>query len=182
MKWVKSKSKINYFLIFLPFFSSESNDNSQLRRGINPVTRSFGHLLRAESSSSSSRTSSNSSFSNSSSDDDFDFISGPSHYDPIFLDDPNLKSGKHRTVLALPSFLGSISHYTSGMELKRELNDQFRQKHPEIHPSLTLSQIRSLKQSLLDTALSLDIELSTVAKSYAYFEKLLLFVYLKIDF
>lgn len=77
-------------------------------------------------------------------------------------------------MLALPSFLGSISHYTSGLELKRELNDQFRQKHPDIHPSLTLSQIRSLKQHLLDTALELDIEFSTVAKSYAYFEKLLL--------
>lgn len=128
----------------------------------------------SSSSSGSSDSSHNDNNSSDSSDEDFDFISGPSHYDPIFLDDPNLKTGKHRTVLALPSFLGSISHYISRIELKRELNDQFRQKHPDIHPSLTLSQIRSLKQSLLDTALALDIELSTVAKSYAYFEKLLL--------
>lgn len=169
-----------YTFISFVFCRGESND---IRR-VNPVTRSFGHLLRPDSSSSgsssndsstsSSSSSSSDSSSSSSSDENFDFVSGPSHYDPIFLDDPNLKTGKHRTVLALPSFLGSISHYISGVELKRELNDQFRQKHPDIHPSLTLSQIRSLKQSLLDTALNLDIELSTVAKSYAYFEKLLL--------
>lgn len=97
-----------------------------------------------------------------------------SPYNPVFLDDPALKTGKHRTVIALPSLLGSITHYTSQAELKRDLNDQFRQRHPDIHPSLTLSQIRNLKQCLLDTALALDIELSTVAKSYAYFEKLLL--------
>lgn len=95
-------------------------------------------------------------------------------YNPVFLDDPTLKTGKHRTVIALPSFLGSITHYITQSELKREINDQFRQRHPDIHPSLTLSQIRALKQQLLDVALALNLELSTVAKSYAYFEKLLL--------
>ena len=90
------------------------------------------------------------------------------------MDDPTLKTGKHRTVIALPSFLGSITHYITQSELKREINDQFRQRHPDIHPSLTLSQIRALKQQLLDVALALNLELSTVAKSYAYFEKLLL--------
>ncbi len=58
--------------------------------------------------------------------------------------------------------------------MKREINDQFRQRHPDIHPSLTLSQIRALKQQILDVALELNLELSTVAKSYAFFEKLLL--------
>ena len=157
-----------------------SEYNQSRRINPNPVTRSFGHLLRPELNSSSSLRSSSSTLNSSSSssdfssDEDFDFVSGPSHYDPIFLDDPNLKTGKPRTVLALPSFLGSISHYISGVELKKELNDQFRQKHPDLHPSITLSKIRSLKQNLLDTALTLNIELSTVAKSYAYFEKLLL--------
>lgn len=145
---------------------------------ISKSTRSFGHLLSADksSSSNSSRSDDSTSSSSSSSDSSGSEADGTlaHNYDPVFLDDPTLKTGKHRTVIALPSFLGSITHYITPSELKREINDQFRQRHPDIHPSLTLSQIRNLKQQLLDTALVFNLELSTVAKSYAYFEKLLL--------
>ncbi|PJF16876.1 hypothetical protein PSACC_03311 [Paramicrosporidium saccamoebae] len=95
-------------------------------------------------------------------------------YNPNFLDDPELRTGKHRTVIALTSFLGSINHFTKAEFLKRELNEKFRKLHPSIHPTLTLSQLRNLKTRLLHVALSASLELSTVARSYAYLEKLVL--------
>lgn len=95
-------------------------------------------------------------------------------YDPYFLDDPELRTGKHKTVIALPGYLGSIGHFIRAEELKRELNDQFRQIHPDIDSSLTLSKIRKLKQALIRVSEQSDLELSTVAKSFVFFEKLVL--------
>jgi hypothetical protein len=90
------------------------------------------------------------------------------------LDDPELRTGKHKTVIALPGYLGSIGHFTRAEDLKKELNDQFRQIHPDIDASLTLSKIRKLKQHLVRIAEQTDLELSTVAKSFTFFEKLVL--------
>ncbi|RHZ81166.1 hypothetical protein Glove_123g39 [Diversispora epigaea] len=113
------------------------------------------------------------------------------YYDPTYLDDPKLKTekqstvdsqdlkggSKHRTVLSLSGFMGSLMHHnTRPSDLKRESNAIFRQAHPEVDPSLTLSQIRKIKAKLLTASRyeDLDLELSTVAKAYAYFEKLTL--------
>ncbi|CAG8500384.1 10957_t:CDS:10 [Diversispora eburnea] len=113
------------------------------------------------------------------------------YYDPTYLDNPELKtekqstvdsqdlksSSKHRTVLSLSGFMGSLMHHnTRPSDLKRESNAIFRQAHPEVDPSLTLSQIRKIKTKLLIASRyeDLDLELSTVAKAYAYFEKLIL--------
>ncbi|CAI2163259.1 7328_t:CDS:10 [Funneliformis geosporum] len=112
-------------------------------------------------------------------------------YDPTYLDDPKIKiektsvneahvnkPTKHRTVLSLSGFMGSFMHHHNNRpsDLKRESNALFRQKHPEVDPTLTLSQIRKIKLKLLTVAKNedLDLELSTVAKAYAYFEKLIL--------
>ncbi|KAI9145328.1 hypothetical protein BKA69DRAFT_1035450 [Paraphysoderma sedebokerense] len=99
---------------------------------------------------------------------------GPSHYDPYYLDHPDLKSGKHRTVISLPCFMGSIIQYTKPTDLKKELNEQFRETHPNIDSSLKLSHIRSLKRKLLNIIQQEDLEISSLAKSYAYLEKLII--------
>lgn len=39
----------------------------------------------------------------------------------------------------------SVILFVNPKQLKDELNRQFREKHPELPPSLTLSKIRSLK-------------------------------------
>ena len=39
--------------------------------------------------------------------------------------------------------------YVRPADLKRELNERFRETHPEIDPSITLSKIRRLKQLLI---------------------------------
>jgi hypothetical protein len=99
---------------------------------------------------------------------------GEEQYDPNFLDDPELRTGKHRTVIALTSFLGSINHFTKAEFLKRELNEKFRKSHPDVHPSLTLSQIRNLKMRLLNISSEEGLELATVARAFTYLEKLIL--------
>ncbi|KAF0546651.1 cyclin-like protein [Gigaspora margarita] len=110
-------------------------------------------------------------------------------YDPTYLDNPAIKTeiqppkdtqdfkiSKHRSVLSLSGIIGLMSHGTRPSDLKRESNALFRKTHPNIDPSLTLSQIRKVKAKLLTASRheDLDVELSTVAKAYAYFEKLIL--------
>ncbi|KAL7753386.1 hypothetical protein RI367_001161 [Sorochytrium milnesiophthora] len=98
----------------------------------------------------------------------------PTAYNPNYLDDPELKTGKHRTVIALPCLMGSILQYTKPADLRKELNDQFRDAHPEISLTMSLSKIRNLKRRLLDIGLREDLEISSVAKSYVFLEKLIL--------
>ncbi|KAF9585926.1 CDK5 and ABL1 enzyme substrate 1 [Lunasporangiospora selenospora] len=95
-------------------------------------------------------------------------------YDPYYLDDPDLKTGKNRTVISLACYMGSVIQYTRPSDLKRELNEHFRSRHPNIDPSITLSKIRRIKSDLLAISEELDLEISTVALAYAYFEKLIL--------
>lgn len=100
------------------------------------------------------------------------FAPGRARYDPRSLDDPRLKTGKHRTVMALPSYLSSIIQFAPRDDLKDEINEQFRALHPELDPTITLSMIRSLKKKLADVAVDEELELSSVALAYVYFEKL----------
>jgi len=86
------------------------------------------------------------------------------------MDDSELKTGKHRFVLNLPSFR---EPYVTPKD-KEELNEQFRQKHEQINPKVTLHRIRKLKRRLLDVALERDQEPSSVALSYVLLDKLFL--------
>ncbi|KNE69591.1 hypothetical protein AMAG_14147 [Allomyces macrogynus ATCC 38327] len=97
-----------------------------------------------------------------------------SGYDPNYLDDPALTTGRHKTVMALPGMLGSILQYTRPEDVKQDLNARFRATHPDVDPSLTLSQIRNLKRRLIKVAQICDLEISSVAKAFVYFEKLVL--------
>ncbi|KAF9207230.1 CDK5 and ABL1 enzyme substrate 1 [Haplosporangium sp. Z 27] len=97
-----------------------------------------------------------------------------SSYDPYYLDDPELKTGKNRTVISLACYMGSVIQYTRPSDLKRELNEHFRSRHPTIDPSITLSKIRKVKTDLLTISEELDLEISTAALAFAYFEKLVM--------
>ncbi|KAL2913366.1 hypothetical protein HK105_207111 [Polyrhizophydium stewartii] len=97
-----------------------------------------------------------------------------SSYNPFFLDDPELKMGRHKTVITLPCFLGTIIQPSKPSEIKRELNEHFKETHPGIDATVTLSQIRSLKAKLLEIGLMQDLELSSIASAYVYFEKLVI--------
>lgn len=164
-------------------------------RELTSKTESFGYLL--ENSSSPSSSSSNSSHHlvpsgpsspanipiSSTSSSSLSTISSESSeeidpfdkYDPDFLDDPELRAGRHCTMIALAGYYSSLSHYVPAEQLKEELNTQFYARHSHhIHPSITLTKIRSLKALLIDVALECELELSCVAMAFVYLEKLLL--------
>lgn len=97
-----------------------------------------------------------------------------SEYDPHLLDDPELTSGRHRKVLSLPSYLVSMVAYAKPSELKKDLNEQFREKFPNLN--ITLTKLRSLKKDIVKIASTQECSLdsSTIAYAFVYFEKLVL--------
>ncbi|XP_048121831.1 CDK5 and ABL1 enzyme substrate 1 [Alosa alosa] len=95
------------------------------------------------------------------------------YYDPNLLDDPHWPCGKHKRVLVFPSYMTTVIEYTKPSDLKRDMNDTFREKFP--HIQLTLSKIRSLKKEIRKLAQEdCGYEEPIVAMAFVYFEKLAL--------
>ncbi|CAB1097072.1 unnamed protein product [Ectocarpus sp. CCAP 1310/34] len=99
-------------------------------------------------------------------------------YKAGFLDDPALKVGRHRHMTKGDRNTGpvvsSVLLFVKPRVLKDELNARFREEHPMLPPSLTLSKIRSVKRQALLGCYRAGMEVSTVALACIYFERLCL--------
>lgn len=63
---------------------------------------------------------------------------------------------------------------STASEMKRELNLRFKESHPGVDSTITLSQIRELKKIMVKIGVLQDVEPSSVAFAFVYFEKLIL--------
>ncbi|XP_060900940.1 CDK5 and ABL1 enzyme substrate 1 isoform X1 [Labrus mixtus] len=94
-------------------------------------------------------------------------------YDPNLLDDPQWPCGKHKRVLIFPSYMTTVIEYVKPSDLKKDMNETFKDKFPHIR--LTLSKVRSLKREIRKLAQDeCGYEEPTVAMAFVYFEKLVL--------
>nr|XP_034981448.1 CDK5 and ABL1 enzyme substrate 1 [Zootoca vivipara] len=94
-------------------------------------------------------------------------------YNPNLLDDPQWPCGKHKRVLIFPSYMTTVIDYVKPSDLKKDMNETFKEKFPYI--KLTLSKIRSLKREMRKLAQEdCGFEEPTVAMAFVYFEKLAL--------
>jgi|UPI00048FBEC3 hypothetical protein len=98
------------------------------------------------------------------------------NYHSNFIDDPRLSQGAHKTVIRkiAPMYMFSILRYANHKKLKDELNKDYRELHPWIPPSLSLSKIRNLKREVLEYWSKNDFEMSTLALAIVQFEKLVM--------
>ncbi|XP_063064668.1 CDK5 and ABL1 enzyme substrate 2 isoform X2 [Engraulis encrasicolus] len=93
-------------------------------------------------------------------------------YDPNLLSDPQWPCGKHKRVLIFASYVTTIIEYVKPSDLKKDMNETFREKFP--HIKLTLSKIRSLKREMRAVSEECGLQPVSVAMAFVYFEKLVL--------
>ncbi|KAK1801671.1 hypothetical protein P4O66_022313, partial [Electrophorus voltai] len=63
-----------------------------------------------------------------------------SEYDPNLLSDPQWPCGKHKRVLIFASYMTTVIEYVKPSDLKKDMNETFKEKFP--HIKLTLTKIR----------------------------------------
>merc|ERR1719378_537362 len=94
-------------------------------------------------------------------------------YKAMVLDDPAVSAGKHKLEMNFPGIRQSIIPFIRKSRLEEDLNSLFREKHPNLPSTLTLTTIRKLKKRMLQAAMELSLNFCTIAYAYAFFERLI---------
>ncbi|XP_047205634.1 CDK5 and ABL1 enzyme substrate 2-like isoform X2 [Girardinichthys multiradiatus] len=100
------------------------------------------------------------------------YIEEVGEYDPNLLSDPRWPCGRHKRVLIFASYVTTIIEYVKPSDLKKDMNETFKEKFP--HIKLTLSKIRSLKREMRAVSEECGLQPVTIAMAFVYFEKLVL--------
>uniref|UniRef100_H2MJ24 Cdk5 and Abl enzyme substrate 2a n=2 Tax=Oryzias latipes TaxID=8090 RepID=H2MJ24_ORYLA len=100
------------------------------------------------------------------------YIEDAAEYDPNLLSDPHWPCGRHKRVLIFASYVTTVIEYVKPSDLKKDMNETFREKFP--HIKLTLSKIRSLKREMRAVSEECGLQPVTIAMAFVYFEKLVL--------
>lgn len=100
------------------------------------------------------------------------YIEEVGEYDPNLLSDPRWPCGRHKRVLIFASYVTTIIEYVKPSDLKKDMNETFKEKFP--HIKLTLSKIRSLKREMRAVSEECSLQPVTIAMAFVYFEKLVL--------
>uniref|UniRef100_A0A5S6QFQ6 Cyclin N-terminal domain-containing protein n=1 Tax=Trichuris muris TaxID=70415 RepID=A0A5S6QFQ6_TRIMR len=90
----------------------------------------------------------------------------------FLLDDTEFKSGGHKTALTFVSYMTSIIEYADPADIRRENNEKFRHKYPEIQ--LSYSKYISIKREMREIAASSDMEHTMLAQAFSYFDQCIL--------
>ncbi|KAL7323713.1 hypothetical protein PS15p_210331 [Mucor circinelloides] len=87
-------------------------------------------------------------------------------YDPYYINDDLRPS--QQTNMLLQSSGASV---TRSPPSKQRSNELFQQSHPDVQ--ITLSKIKAIKSHLLNIGKQVDLEISSIAHAFVYFEKLI---------
>ncbi|KAF1801529.1 cyclin [Mucor lusitanicus] len=90
-------------------------------------------------------------------------------YDPYYIND-DLRPSQQTNMLPQSSG-ASITRPSPPPLSKQKSNELFQQSHPDIQ--ITLSKINAIKAHLLNIGKQVDLEISSIAHAFVYFEKLI---------
>ncbi|KAL9544369.1 hypothetical protein MBANPS3_007663 [Mucor bainieri] len=156
----RRKADLHYYHRHYPsyFHQHLSNMNAKHRKGI-----SYGHFLLHASEDED--------------DEDVAEDSAQSEvlpqlqklvYDPYYIND-DLRPSQQTNML--PQSSGASITRPSPPLSKQKSNELFQQSHPDIQ--ITLSKINAIKTHLLAIGKQVDLEVSSIAHAFVYFEKLI---------
>ncbi|KAL3997778.1 Cyclin N-terminal domain family protein [Acanthocheilonema viteae] len=89
-------------------------------------------------------------------------------YDPNLI--ANFDCRTRKTVIKFNGYVSTVMHYQP--ETKRLINEAFRLRFPHVHVSF--SKIKSIKRELHQIAVACNLEDTTTAHAYVFYEKVLL--------
>ena len=91
-------------------------------------------------------------------------------YDPYWLENPERSTNNYKTDIVLPGLIVSFLEYENPESFKKDENEQFKEKWPEV--DITLSKMKSIKRDLLKVAEAKKLPTMVLCYAYCYYETL----------